>query len=110
MEEFLHRWWWKPQWMWLAEAETDPAGDQAQKPLVGSVTLAMRGEPDRAWPVVHWLMVHPRWRRRGIGRLLMAHLEAAAWEAGYCEVRLETHAGWEAAARFYETLGYRSIR
>ena len=107
VEEFLHRWWWRPQWMWLAEAEAGPTGESAGKQFLGSVTLAMRGEPDRARPVVHWLMVDPRWRRHGIGRLLMAHLEAAAWEAGYREVRLETHASWEAAARFYETLGYK---
>ncbi len=42
-----------------------------------------------------------------MGRLLMVHLERAAWDAGYREVFLETHAAWQAAANFYEALGYR---
>jgi len=104
--EFLDRWWWRPEWMWLAEhGENDsPPG------LVGSVCLAMRGKPEAAKPVVHWLMVAPRWRRRGVGRLLLSHLERAAWKAGYREIWLETHVGWEAAAKFYEALGYRAPR
>jgi GNAT superfamily N-acetyltransferase len=123
--EFTSRWWWRPEHMWLAESsEPSPfgrgrvsAGDSpwrgegaGDQPLIGAVTLAMRGEPDQPEPrpVVHWLIVHPRWRRRGIGRLLMAHLEAAAWDVGYRDVWLETHAAWEAAAKFYESLGYRS--
>jgi len=97
--EFFHRWWWNPDRMWLAR-------DEAQR-LIGSVTLAMRGEPGSAKPVAHWLMVSPPWRRRGIGRLLMAHLEAAVWDTGYREISLETHGAWKAAGRFYETLGYR---
>ncbi len=107
VEEFLQRWWWQPERMWLAEADIDDSAKSAGKQMIGSVTLAMRGEPENARPVVHWLMVHPRWRRHGIGRLLMAHLEFAAWDAGFREVWLETHSGWEAAARFYETLGYK---
>jgi GNAT superfamily N-acetyltransferase len=100
LEEFVHKWWWRPEWMWLAENE--------QQELVGSVTLAMRGEPEAAKPVVHWLMVAPRWRRQRVARLLMSHLERAAWEAGYREIWLETHVGWEAAVKFYEALGYRA--
>lgn len=102
--EFLDRWWWRPEWMWLAEH-----GD-GRTSLVGSVCLAMRGNPAAAKPVVHWLMVGPPWRRQGLGRLLLSHLEQAAWEAGYREIWLETHAGWEAAMKFYEALGYRAAR
>ena len=104
LAEFTDRWWWRPDWMWLAEfAPTDSAEPQ----LIGTVALAMRGEPDNARPVVHWLMVLPGFRRRGIGRLLMDHLEHAAWEAGHRRIWLETHAAWEAAAKFYEARGYR---
>jgi GNAT superfamily N-acetyltransferase len=103
--EFLDRWWWRPQWMWLAEhAESDRTAE-----LVGSVTLAMRGSEEAARPVVHWLIVAPRWRRRGVGRLLLSNLERAAWEAGHHEIWLETHAQWEAAVKFYEALGYRVV-
>jgi GNAT superfamily N-acetyltransferase len=113
LAEFVSRWWWQPHCMWLAEniddAQTAPhAGVPRQ--LVGTVTLAMRGEAHQsaqAHPAVHWLMVRPAWRRRGIGRLLMAHLEAAAWDAGRREIWLETHAAWEAAVKFYQSMGYR---
>jgi GNAT superfamily N-acetyltransferase len=115
--EFCQHWWWRPDRMWLAEVEeAGAAADWAaaaarsnRRQLIGSVALAMRGEPDAAKPVVHWLMVHPRWRRRGIARLLMAQLETAAWNAGYRQLWLETHTAWEAAAKFYEALGYQPI-
>jgi GNAT superfamily N-acetyltransferase len=118
--EFTGRWWWQPEHMWLAESvnswsESLPlaagqgSGASSQRQLIGTVTLAMRGEPDQSEPVrpvVHWLIVHPRWRRRGIGRLLMAQLESAAWEAGHRDLWLETHTAWEAAVKFYQSLGY----
>src|SRR5689334_11904491 len=45
--EFCQRWWWDPAKMWLAEAKS------TNSHLIGSVTLAMRGEPSNAKPVVH---------------------------------------------------------
>jgi GNAT superfamily N-acetyltransferase len=102
--EFLEHWWWRPDRMWLADVASD-----ARRELVGAVTLGMRGQEDQARPVVHWLLADPGWRRRGIGRLLLGHLEAAAWKAGYREIFLETHAGWKAAAKFYEALGFQVV-
>lgn len=111
--EFLDRWWWRPERMWLAEvAEASIASTLATIPppaptrLVGSVTLAMRGDAGDARPVVHWLMVHPAWRRHGIAQALMARLETRAWKLGYRQVWLETHAQWQAAAALYRKLGY----
>jgi|SRR5215469_4220939 len=92
--EFLRKPWWSPDRMWFAEAEM----------VVGSVTLALRGR----LPVVHWLMVAPEWRRHGVGRWLMAALEAACWQAGYRAISLETHRGWTAAEAFYRAIGYGS--
>ncbi len=120
LDEFVHRWWWRPDHMWLADdlqlsplgrgqVEDSPRrgeGVPAHRRLVGAVTLAMRGNPDDARPVIHWLMVLPSRRRRGIGRLLIAHLERAVWDAGHRTIWLETHAHWEAAAKFYDSLGY----
>ncbi len=40
------------------------------------------------------------------GQLMLAALEQACWDAGYRQIGLETHAGWTAAARFYERAGY----
>ncbi len=112
--EFTNRWWWRPEWMWLA-FKAEGGGRRAGEPpegqdgvaLIGSVVLAMRGEPKNARPVVHWLIVHPRFRRGGIARALMSHLEAATWDAGHREIFLETHSAWVAAGKFYEALGYR---
>jgi GNAT superfamily N-acetyltransferase len=106
-QEFLERDWWQPERMWLAEdASLDSA---AGAPLVGAVTLALRAGAETTVPVVHWLVVRPGWRRRGIAGLLMDHLEAYCWDAGWREVRLETHAAWEAAAEFYRGRGYEPI-
>jgi GNAT superfamily N-acetyltransferase len=113
--EFSHMWWWTPQRMWFAIAdggklaESGSRASNSPATVVGSVTLAMRGTPEAAKPVVHWLMVHPRWRRRGIARLLMSQLEQAAWEAGHREIFLETHSAWQAAARFYKAMGYEVV-
>ena len=103
--EFISKPWWDPRSMWLAEAIAP-----GSLPLpVGTVTLARRGDPPRDKPVVHWLAVVPSYRQRGIGRLLIAALEKACWDAGHREVRLETHAAWTEALEFYEALGYRRI-
>jgi GNAT superfamily N-acetyltransferase len=100
--EIFDKPWWHAKWNWVA---TNDAGE-----VVGAVTLAIReGEAGRA-AVVHWLLVDPAWRRRGIGRVLMSHLEQAAWEAGYREVQLETHADWASAVAFYQSMGYAPVR
>jgi GNAT superfamily N-acetyltransferase len=95
--------WWRPEWCWLAfDAETLHP--------IGAVTLALREGSVTTMPVVHWLLVDPAWRRRGIGRFLMSHLERAAWNDGWREIELETHAGWAAAVAFYQSIGYAPVR
>ncbi len=103
--EFLAKSWWRPEAMWLAEAQ--PLLMPAR--VVGSVTLARRGEPPGDKPVVHWLAVLPSFRRRGVGRLLVATLEAAVWNAGERQIWLETHTAWAEAKQLYESLGYRPV-
>jgi GNAT superfamily N-acetyltransferase len=104
--EFLDKAWWQPELMWFAV----PADSLLIQPkAVGTVTLARRGNTTEAKPVVHWLAVLPAWRRRNVGRLLMSAVEAACWDAGDRQVWLETHAAWNAAVRFYESLGYRAV-
>jgi len=100
--EFLAKWWWRPERMWFAEAATPATAAQ----VVGSITLAMRGDEPVATPVIHWLAVLPAWRRRGIGRLLVTALEAHAWDAGHRRIYLETHTAWTAAVELYTKLGY----
>jgi GNAT superfamily N-acetyltransferase len=101
--EFLEKSWWRPEAMWFAEVRGLPPPDRQ---VVGTITLAYRGEPPADKPVVHWLAVLPSYRRRGVGRLLVATLEAAAWDAGRRQVWLETHSGWTRAVRLYASLGY----
>jgi len=104
--EFCEKRWWSHDRIWFAEAE---ATLLRQAQAVGTVALAMRGHGDAALPVIHWLTVLPTWRRRRIGRLLVAALETACWDAGYREIRLETHVAWREAARFYGALGYQPV-
>ncbi len=93
--EFLDKPWWSPERMWFV-----CDGEQ----LVGSVTLSERGT---ARPAVHWLMVHPRYRRRGIASVLLNALERTCWQRGECDIVLETHMAWGAALQFYRAIGYR---
>lgn len=53
--------------------------------------------------------VHPRHRRQGIGRELMAAAEHAAHRFGTEEVRLEVNVKNAGARAFYEALGYEVV-
>jgi GNAT superfamily N-acetyltransferase len=97
LAEMVWQPWWRAEWTWLAFDELH---------IVGAGTLAVREGRDSRVPVIHWLLVDPTWRRRGIGRVLVSHLERAAWHAGWREVQLETHAGWAEAVAFYHSIGY----
>jgi GNAT superfamily N-acetyltransferase len=101
--EMVSKPWWSANRTWLAMSAPDQR-------LMGSVTLAMRQGATRTVPVVHWLLVEPALRRRGVGRLLMAQLERSAWDAGWRQIELETHAGWDAAMAFYHSIGYAPVR
>jgi GNAT superfamily N-acetyltransferase len=95
--------WWRTDRTWLAV-------DAESAAPVGTVTLALRHGTVSTMPVVHWLLVDPAWRRRGIGRLLVSHLESAAWNDGWREIELETHSGWTPAVAFYQSIGYAPVR
>ena len=102
--EMINKPWWRADRCWVA-VDRDRTTD-----FVGSVTLAIRESDRSKVPVVHWLVVDPEWRRRGVGRLLMSHLELAAWEDGWREIELETHVGWAAAVALYHSMGYAPVR
>jgi GNAT superfamily N-acetyltransferase len=68
----------------------------------------MRAGRGKRRPFVHWLAVVPPWRRLGLARLLMTHLEDVCWQQGYRKIHLETHAHWDAAVQFYHALGFRN--
>jgi GNAT superfamily N-acetyltransferase len=55
------------------------------------------------------MYVEPWARRRGVGRRILAELEAAALRLGYCVIRLETGVRQPEAIQLYEAVGYRGI-
>ncbi len=121
--EFLHKPWWQPTRMWLAElppldcstaASAGPLSLLKPRPgqpqLIGTVTLAERALPDETRYVLHWLLVAPRWRGQGIATALVAQMEAAVWDLGGRAVYLETHVDWREAVALYRKLGYQEVR
>ena len=50
--------------------------------------------------------VHPRWRRRGIGRRMLVSLFDLAWELRAARMTLEVRVGNEAAQALYAELGF----
>jgi GNAT superfamily N-acetyltransferase len=110
LAEMVQKPWWRSDWSWTATSRAPAPGENPVGRLIGAVTLGLRHGQESCVPVIHWLLVDPAWRRRGIGRLLVSYLERAAWEAGWREVRLETHRGWTAAVAFYHSMGYAPLR
>lgn len=106
--EFLQKPDWSPERMWLAEllAPEEDKRIEVASSIAGSVYLGFRGTGPTATGVIHWLMVAAGARRRGIGRLLVATLEAECWRRGVRQVSCETRADWTAATAFYKSLGY----
>ncbi len=97
----------------LVAKRLDVAGNRSRRlvsRVIGAVTLGVRTGADATVPIVHWLLVDPAWRRRGVGQMLMSRLESAAWEVGYRQVELETHAKWKDAVAFYQSMGYAPVR
>ncbi len=99
--------WWNPCHVWFAEVMA--TNSQSAVP-VGMVTLARRGGEAKGVPAVHWLAVLPEWRGKGIGRMLLTHLERRCWELGDRVVQVETHSAWKSALALYRRLGYVECR
>jgi ribosomal protein S18 acetylase RimI-like enzyme len=55
------------------------------------------------------MWVHPELRGRGVGRLLLASLEARARELGFSTVRLDTSGHLNEAIALYRAAGYTEI-
>ena len=63
-----------------------------------------------AFVVIGGLIVDSRYRRNGIGKMLMGQAEDWARERGYSIVRLSSTVSRTASHRFYEELGYTKIK
>ena len=70
------------------------------------VTSAMGGyDGHRGW--IYYLAVHPDFRQRGYGRLIIGTLEGLLREAGCPKINLMVRATNNAVVEFYNSLGYR---
>ncbi len=72
-------------------------------PLIG----LREGEPGAYF--VGNLAVEPAWRGRGIGRILLAHVEARAARLGFGRIALTVEVENEGAIAFYRRQGYRVL-
>lgn len=81
---------------WIAELDGLPAGSVFVVP-----------GPDRPAAKLRMLIVEPRARGRGLGRMLVAAAEAFARDGGHARMELWTHAVLADARRLYAGLGYR---
>jgi ribosomal protein S18 acetylase RimI-like enzyme len=74
--------------------------------IAGSVQLDCDTPPNQPHRAeVRKLLVHPKFRRQGIARALMAAVEALARRRGRSLITLDTRTG-DAAERLYAELGY----
>jgi ribosomal-protein-alanine N-acetyltransferase len=102
------------QWRWTAERVAASICDPNVNVLVARTNgrlvgfAIMRYGDDRAH--LDLLAVAPAYRRLGIARQLLEWLEKCAVVAGIFSVALEVRADNEAAQRFYQRLGYRTIK
>ncbi len=71
--------------------------------IVGTVMGGYDGH--RGW--VYSLAVDPQFRRLGIGRRLVEHLEGALKDRGCLKLNLQVQTGSAEVTAFYEKLGYK---
>jgi ribosomal protein S18 acetylase RimI-like enzyme len=93
----------------LASGLTTVIVAQAAELLVSSCTLAIvpnlsRG--GRSYGVIENVVTHADYRRRGLGRRVLAHAVDLAWQADCYKVHLATGSQREATLRFYEGAGF----
>lgn len=73
--------------------------------LVGYAGLALLADPPRAEAEIHTIGVHPDYRRRGVGRRLLAALLEHA-DAAHATVFLEVRTDNDAAFQMYRGTGF----
>jgi ribosomal protein S18 acetylase RimI-like enzyme len=85
--------------------DADPNGLlvlEDDRQCIGAVMVGYDGH--RGW--INYLAVHPDYRGRGLGRLLVAAAEQRLSELGCPKVTLQVRASNKDAVEFYRTIGY----
>jgi ribosomal protein S18 acetylase RimI-like enzyme len=103
--EFLDQPWWEPSRMWFAVVP----GEAGEPSVAGTLTLALRSTDPVRGAHLHWLLVDPQFRRRGLARALVERGADAAAAAGYSQIVAETLGSWAEAVACYERLGFRGL-
>jgi ribosomal protein S18 acetylase RimI-like enzyme len=93
----------------LASGFTTVIVAKAADLVVASCTLAIvpnlsRG--GRSYAVIENVVTHAEYRRRGLGRRVLAHAIELAWQADCYKVLLATGSKRESTLRFYEEAGF----
>lgn len=104
IEAGLPWWCWTPKRLGKAIRSPDTVGIVAtsERQLSGFAMMHFGDENAH----LNLLAVEPEFRRRGIGRELLAWLDESCLVAGIRRVSLEVRANNQSAIRFYENLGY----
>ena len=89
---------------WVAEAPADPDADAGGPVIRGFATTEYEAWHGRL--VLWFLYIAPDWRRRGVGRALLAEVEAHGCSVGATHVWLETSNVNVPGVAAYERLGY----
>jgi ribosomal protein S18 acetylase RimI-like enzyme len=85
--------------------DADPDGLlvlEDDRQCIGAVMVGYDGH--RGW--INYLAVHPEYRGRGFGRLLMGAAEHRLSELGCPKMNLQVRTSNKAAVEFYRSLGY----
>lgn len=97
--------WTAAEALWVAEWE---------RAVVGSIAVWFH-DPTNHWPRadlashVRDLMVHPRYRLRGFGAVILGWAERFSAGRGRSRVRLDCEASNERLCRYYKEAGYRHV-
>jgi GNAT superfamily N-acetyltransferase len=83
--------------LWVAEMDGQ---------IIGSIGIVGRSDEEAQ---LRWVLVHPKARGMGLGRMLMEEALKFCREAGYTSVYLWTVNGLTAAAQLYESVGFEKM-
>jgi aminoglycoside 6'-N-acetyltransferase I len=99
----------------LLSANTATASDilvaESEDEIVGFVEVSLRSHADGCDPrqpvvFIEGWYVHPRWRRRGIGRTLIAAAETWGRARGCIEMASDTWIDHDVSQRAHEAIGF----